>query len=441
MRFGVPMSDNSHLSDPKLGTADFSNIADICNRGADVCNYSQKLATKDREEKKGLTPCDEEMPCSPLVDFYLANAQALNTRKAYLSDLEQFKAWGGAFPASAAQVASYLAENARTLAVSTLKRRLAAIASAHREKGQIDPTKSALVKQVMKGIERHHGVRQKQANPLFPEILEQIVSALGAQEIDLRDKALLLVGFHGALRGAELLKLKIEDCVFDQDGALLHLTCSKTDQAAKGRWIAIPRFGTAVCPTTALKAWIARSGNKAGPLFRPIKGVIGGENEALSVRSLSRMIQRRIKLVGISPQGFSSHSLRAGFVTSQINAGVDQSAIARQTGHTSIEVLRRYDRPLAARLSTTSKRFGEFFPGAGAHKEICDLSGQGTGKSLENGDSRVFKASLQAADIGPVDVCIDSQGFLRDAPLDPELPEIVSNDTLSLHAVKSSSCR
>ncbi|HIB64186.1 MAG TPA: site-specific integrase [Phycisphaerales bacterium] len=434
------MSDNSHLSDPKLGTADFSNIADICNQDADVCNSSQEFETNDLEERKGLTPRDEEMTCSPLVDFYLANAQALNTRKAYLSDLEHFKAWGAAFPASAAQVASYLAENAKLLAVSTLKRRVAAIASVHREQGQIDPTKSALVKQVMKGIERHHGVRQKQANPLLPEVLVQIVSALGAQDIDLRDKALLLVGFYGALRGAELLNLRIEDCLFDKDGALLRLTRSKTDQAAKGRWIAIPRLGIAMCPTTALKAWIVRSGYDAGPLFRPLKGLVCSENEALSVRSLSRMIQQRVKRAGFNPKGYSSHSLRAGFVTSQVNAGVDTSVIARQTGHSSLEVLRRYDRPLAARLSTTSKGFGEFFPGAGAHKEVCDLSGQGTGKSLENGDSRVFEASLQTADIGPVDVGIDRQGFLRDAPLDPEFPEIVSNDTLSLHAVKSSSC-
>ncbi len=434
------MSDNSHLSDPNSAGPCDSDFADICNQSADVCNSSGEVVSNDLEDKMDRTSGDEETTRSHLVDFYLANAHALNTKKAYLSDLERFEAWGGAVPASAEQVASYLAENAKLLAVSTLKRRVAAIASVHREQGQTDPTKSALVKQVLKGIARHHGVKQKQANPLLPDLLNQIISALSRQEIDLRDKALLLMGFYGALRGAELLNLSLEDCVFDEDGVLLHIGSSKTDQTAKGRWIAIPTLGGALCPTNALKDWIVRSGYKAGPLFRPLKSVIDGENEALSVRSLSRMIQRRVKRAGFNPKGYSSHSLRAGFVTSQINVGVDTSVIARQTGHSSIGVLRRYDRPLAARLSTASKGFGEFFAGPGAHKEICDVSGQGAGKSLENGDCRVFETSLETADISPVDVGINRQSLLGDTPFDPEFPEIVSNDTLSLHAVKSSSC-
>ena len=401
------MSDNSHLSDPKLDTADFSNIADICNRGADVCNSSQEIDPNKLEMREGLIACDEGTMGSRLVNFYLAKSQALNTRRAYLSDLEQFTAWGGAIPASADQVASYLAEHGRTLAVSTLKRRVAAIASAHKDQGQIDPTKSALVKQVLKGIERHHGAQQKQAIPLLLDVLEQIVATLGRYDIDLRDKALLLVGFCGAFRGAELLSLRTEDCVFDEDGALLHLNSSKTDQTAKGRWIAIPRIGVAMCPTAALEIWIARCGYEAGPLFRPLRGAAGGGNEALSVRSLSRMIQRRVKQVGLNPLGYSSHSLRAGFVTSQINEGVDVGIIARQTGHCTVEVLKRYDRPLAARLATTSEGFGELLPGAGADKEVRDLGGQGISKSFENSNGRVFKTSLEAADIGPVDVGID----------------------------------
>ncbi len=431
------MSDNSHLSDPPNGKRGVSQIADVCNYSL---NAKQSKIPENGRKQDSYAPSGTRIPENP-VDFYLAKSQALDTRRAYRSDLEQFKAWGGAIPASADQVASYVAENASALAVSTLKRRVAAIASAHTEQGCSDPTKSSLVKQVLKGIERHHGVDQKQASPLLQNLLDQIVAALGGRDIDLRDKALLLVGFYGAFRGAELLSLRIEDCVFDEDGVLLQITRSKIDQTAKGRWIAIPMLGVEICPTAALKAWIARCGYEAGPLFRPLKGAACGGNEALSVRSLSRMIQRRVKQAGLDPLGYSSHSLRAGFVTSQINAGADVGVIARQTGHSSIEVLKRYDRPLAARLSTTSQRLGKLLACTRSDKEVCDVCRKGSSKSFENGDCRVFKASLQAADIGPIDFGIDRQGFLRDAPLDPELPEIVSNDTLSLHVVKSSSCR
>jgi len=435
------MSDNSHLSDPNLEGVGISNFADICNHGADVCNSSQEIDANKLEMREGLIACDEGTMGSRLVNFYLTKSQAVNTRRAYLSDLEQFKAWGGAIPASADQVASFLAEHGRTLAVSTLKRRVAAIASAHKDQGQIDPTKSALVKQVLKGIERHHGARQKQASPLLLEQLERIVVGLGKSRKDRRDKALLLVGLYGAFRGSELLSLRVENCVFDEGGALLHLHKSKTDQAAKGRWVAIPRFSSGTCPTGALERWIAECGYNAGPLFRPLSGAPSDRRSPLSVRSLSRVIQNRVASIGISSAGFSSHSLRAGFVTSALGDEIDPIFIARQTGHKSIEVLAKYNRPSTTRFSPAFEGLGKFLASTRLDKEVCDVCGKGAGKALKDGNSGVFKASLQAADISPVDFRIHRQSLLGDTPGDPEFSEIVGNDTLSLHAVKSSSCR
>lgn len=358
-------SHNSHLSDPpKCGKVapEEDEFAGICNSAPDqsdefagICKYSlgvneERASAKGVEQ--GVVSKSRRSNSQNLVNFYLTKSQALNTRQAYRSDLEQYAAWGGAIPASPEEVASYLAEKAGVLAVSTLKRRVAAIAFAHKDQGQADPTKAILVKQVLKGIERHHGVKQKQALPLLLETLEQAVSKMDVSAKGVRDRALLLVGFYGAFRGSELLGLRIEDCVFDEEGALLFLANSKTDQIARGRWVAIPRLSDADCPTKALEGWISLCGLKVGPLFRSLNGVRYDKCMSLSVRSLSRMIQYRVKQIGLDPRGFSSHSLRAGFVTSQITLGADVNAIARQTGHRSLEVLKRYDRPLPVRRST-----------------------------------------------------------------------------------------
>jgi len=434
------MSDNSHLSDPR----ERPNWVSFEKKIADICNYSlnaKQRKTAENSEKGVFQGSNEAQKPRNSVDFYLAQSQARNTKKAYRSDLEQFEGWGGVIPTSPEQLASYLAENASALTISTLKRRVAAIAWAHRDQRLDDPTKSSLVKRVLKGIGRHHGEKQKQASPLLLEQLERIVVGLGHAPKDGRDKALLLVGFYGAFRGSELLSLRVEDCAFDEGGALLHLRKSKTDQVARGRWVAIPRFSNMRCPTGALERWIVECGYDTGPLFRPLSGASSDRRSPLSVRSLSRVIQARVASIGLSSTGFSSHSLRAGFVTSALGDQIDPIMIARQTGHKSIEVLAKYNRPSTAGFSPAFEGLRKLLASTRLDKEVCDLSGQGTGKSLENGHGRVFKASLQAADIGPVDVGIDRQGFLRDAPLDPELPEIVSNDTLSLHAVKSSSCR
>jgi len=433
------MSDNLQLSDTtsrhhREGSGEFRAAVCKIEPEADCQSDTIKKHSSSHVANAQTRNIDER------IVFYLRASQSENTRKAYASDLHRFYEWGGAIPASKETLAAYLAENATILAVGTLKRRVAAIAWAHRQEGRADPTKSELVRKLMRGIERHHGVTQKQAAPLLLEQLEQIVARLGAGRKDARDKALLLVGFYGAFRGSELLSLRVEDCVFDEDGALLRLAKSKTDQIARGRWVAIPRLPNTVCPTGVLEDWVAECGREAGPLFRPLNGTPCGKDGSLSVRSHSRVIQYRVKQIGLDPQGFSSHSLRAGFVTSQMNLGVDASAIARQTGHRSLDILKRYDRPLTARLSATSERLGERLSGSRTNKEVCDLSRQSVGDPLKHTNSGIFEATLQPADIGPINPSIHRQGLLRQALGNSELSKIVSNDTLNLHAVKSSSC-
>jgi hypothetical protein len=83
------------------------------------------------------------------------------TRRAYRTDLDHFKAWGGTLPAANAQVVNYLADHATVLKVATLTRRLAAIAVAHEAKGLPNPAASPLVRATMRGIRRAHGQRNR----------------------------------------------------------------------------------------------------------------------------------------------------------------------------------------------------------------------------------------------------------------------------------------
>src|SRR4051794_21888512 len=63
-------------------------------------------------------------------------ATAPNTRRAYRSDLAHFLANGGGLPATATDVAAYLARFGGRLAVATLTRRLVAIGRAHTSQDQ-----------------------------------------------------------------------------------------------------------------------------------------------------------------------------------------------------------------------------------------------------------------------------------------------------------------
>ena len=64
------------------------------------------------------------------IAYYIGAARAPATHRAYAADIAAFLAWGGAIATPPQAVAAYLASS-DNLAVSTLRRRLAAIADAH----------------------------------------------------------------------------------------------------------------------------------------------------------------------------------------------------------------------------------------------------------------------------------------------------------------------
>ena len=68
-----------------------------------------------------------------------------------------------------------------------------------------------------------------------------------------RDRALLLLGFAGALRRSELVALDLEDLTETDKGLDVIIRRSKTDQEGAGQAIAIPH-GTTLRPVAAVKA-------------------------------------------------------------------------------------------------------------------------------------------------------------------------------------------
>src|SRR3546814_1900958 len=89
------------------------------------------------------------------VEQYLDAATRANTERAYAGATRHFEVdWGGHLPATADQVARYLAAYAGQLAHNTLKHRLAALAQWHHAHGFADPTRAPVVRKVLKGIQR-----------------------------------------------------------------------------------------------------------------------------------------------------------------------------------------------------------------------------------------------------------------------------------------------
>jgi integrase len=273
---------------------------------------------------------------------YVHASLSENTRRAYLSDLAHFQAWGGKLPATEEMLASYLAARAGRLNTSTLSRHLAALSKAH--SGALDnPAHSPLVRATMRGIMRRHRRPPGQAKPLLRDELVALLDATGTGLRDVRDRALLLIGFAGAFRRSELVALNREDIAFCNEGVLLSVRRSKTDQHGRGRRIAVTYGKERWCAVASLREWIERSRIEHGPLFVHVNRH-GHLLNRLSGEGVSLILRNRVAAAGLCAAAYSGHSLRAGFATSAARAGKSIWEMRRQTGHKSTSTLAGYIR-------------------------------------------------------------------------------------------------
>lgn len=278
------------------------------------------------------------------IRHYIEKSLSENTRKAYRSDIEHFIKWGGIIPSSSEQVAAYLSTHAERLSIATLQRRLVSIAKAHNMQGFADPAKTDLVRLTMRGIRRVHGKPQREAAPVLKDDLIVMLSHVPDSIKGKRDAALLLLGFCGAFRRSELVALKCTDLEFTNQGIIVTLPRSKTDQFGAGRKIGIPKGRGKICAVEAVHAWFLHLSALSGPLFRSIsKGGILSDTP-LSDRAVAEIIKYYGAKAGLNFERLSGHSLRSGLATSAAQLGISSWKIRQQTGHRSDAMLARYIR-------------------------------------------------------------------------------------------------
>ncbi len=264
---------------------------------------------------------------------------APSTRRAYGSTIrlyERFCTENGLNPPDVGSMmvfCEHLAAQGRKTA--TIERHLAALRVRY---GVADDR----LRLYLRGLRRTLGCAQSQKAPLTPTQLGLIKWDSGRK--GLRDKALILVGFFGALRRSELVGLNIEDVEFTPEGAILTLRKSKTDQEGRGREVAIGYAKRPeLCPVRALQSYMATLGRNTGPLFVSLRKSQYTQSR-LSAQAVALIVKDYADRIGLDPRRFSSLSLRAGFVTTAALLGATEAEIALQTGHKTPKAVWRYIR-------------------------------------------------------------------------------------------------
>ena len=252
------------------------------------------------EAPSWVLPAGAHLDPSPAIsaaeDFARASRSEA-TRRAYRSDWSHFTAWcadhGAIFlPAAPGAVAAYLADLASDHKVATIQRRLAAINAAHRLAGTASPTSDEEVRLVMQGIRRRKGVAPDEVRAITLHELRKMVAALPEDLAGSRDRGLLLLGFAGAFRRSELVALDVEDLETTEDGVVVQIRRSKTDQEAAGRQVGVPYGSTTLCPVLALRHWLEAAQISSGPIFRKVDrhGHVGAAQ--LSPSSVAEIVKR-----------------------------------------------------------------------------------------------------------------------------------------------------
>ena len=298
-------------------------------------------------------PTAEHAALDRLREFgaHAAHAYAPNTLRAVRADLGVWRAWcagqrASEFPATAVEVARFIAAKGGERKPSTVARYLASLALVHRAAGLPSPTDDSTVRLALRAVRRRQGRAQRQAAALTAKVLERIEAQMGPTLLDLRDLALLRVARDLLARREELSRLALEDVDFADDGtAVVHVRRSKTDQEGEGH---VGFLGEGA--VTALHAWLQRAAIIERPLFRSVhrSGLV--RPSALPAADVARVIRRRAAAALGAEAGrrYSGHSARVGMAQDLLVANATLAAIMEAGRWTTPTMVGRYTRALSA---------------------------------------------------------------------------------------------
>lgn len=292
--------------------------------------------------------------------IYFTDSLSKNTKQSYEKDQAHFLEFGGSFPASEEMITAYLNMCGGIYKYSTIKRRLKAISKWHTTNFIEDnPANTIMIKHIMKGIKNTHGDKEERALPFTIKDIGQIYDTLkdSTKFIDIRNLAIIMLGFHGWYRREEIVNLQFEDIEFKDEGISVTIRKSKTDQGGTGRTNNICKGNPAskYCPVEILKRWLKVGGIEEGYLFRNIARSNTIKNKKLNGYTISCIVKEVAKKANIpNYEQYSGHSLRRGGATEALINGANPIFVRDHGGWKNFNTMLNYFHGVAFKDNPTS---------------------------------------------------------------------------------------
>ena len=166
-----------------------------------------------------------------------------------------------------------------------------------------------------------------------------------AARLQVRDAAIVCVGYAGALRVEELSRARLEHIDVLDDAYRLRLPVAKTTRWTPDQAVVLDRRDDGLDPVAALDRWLAVRGDADGPLFTALHHRAPGrvaEGAHMPAGDLRGVVQDLAVRAGL-PVTVSGYSLRRSWATHRYLADPnDMGRISLQLRHSSIDTTVRY---------------------------------------------------------------------------------------------------
>ena len=272
----------------------------------------------------------------------------------YLSEFMADNHHSDELPLPASLVYSYafaMAEQGK--AYNTIRQRLSAISWLHEVCGfkpKENPVLAPELHQIGRKVRAarihnglHNNLRQKK--PLRPvEIRKLCRKCDTTRKTGTRNKAMILIGFAGALRRSELVSLAVTDIEIasDQGSATIRIRTSKADHNSTGQTVSIHASkDKRYCPIACLLQWLELSDITTGVLF---PAIINNHiyNRAITGAAFANTLKALCKSAGLNESDYAGHSLRRGLLTSAAESGKGLVQLRDHARHTESSMTEKY---------------------------------------------------------------------------------------------------
>ena len=264
----------------------------------------------------------QRLACGDGLTQFLRTAHAPSTIAAYASQQRQFQLFCQMLGVPSPQqcfhpdvlAAWVMGRSVHGYKLSTIELGVHAVCQLARQHSHSLAITAPSLRTALRAAARMRGSGPTRKQPLLLHLLLQLCSVGEQSWIAARDSAFYALGWHGMLRGCEVLSLRWADVAVQPQGIILLIQSSKTDQAGQGQFVflhshADPR----VCPVRCLHrlSCMCPLGCMDGPIFTTHQHCL----QPVSKSTMLNRLPRRLQSMSLPHQLFGLHSLRSGGAT------------------------------------------------------------------------------------------------------------------------------